>query len=357
MFLSGKIISTNGLYGRKVTAAHGVTPYIYVDRDPSAMTTPIPEVPISNVRRPGRVLNSTVVTTDKSAVGLFYDNVSTKMSGCYKLSVNLIAGLTQLKIPFHANRLTPVLNGCLQGCSLFQFSVLPPNTLIGPEIMVLPTEKPGYFRTWTNWVQPSDWCVNYFKEFPTTKNNRIFSWPVGIDTDKFNLNGRGDFTYDCFLYYKDVTNQVTPQILSKVEAQLSKLNLRYTVLKYGKYKEPDFMNIIKKSKFGIFLTGTESQGIAYMEALSMGCPLYIMDTNEFVYEKYKYVHDSVSSAPYFSEECGMKVKGYDLGDAFQTFLGSLSSYDPRAYIISNHTLERGAKKYYDILLEINRGGL
>ena len=38
---------------------------------------------------------------------------------------------------------------------------------------------------------------------------------------------------------------------------------------------------------------------------------------------------------------------------FQQFLNNLKKYNPRKYILENHTLKLGAQKYYDILLKIN----
>jgi hypothetical protein len=358
MFLSGKIISTNGLYGRKVTAAHGVTPYEYIDRNPPAVPPPAtPALPSFSGSRLGRIVNSTIVTTNRSAVGLFYNNVSTKMSGCYKVCQNLVRGLKELNIETHTNRLTPVLNGCLQNCAISQFAGLPPKTLIGPEIMVLPTERPRLFQQFKHWTQPSEWCVNHFKRYKETENNEMHVWPVGVDTEKFNDLNRGNFEYDCFVYFKDVTKQVTTKDLELVISQLNTRGLKHKVFVYGKYKEEEFIQGIKKSKFGIFLTGTESQGIAYLEVLSMGCPIYMIDTQEFLYESCRYTDPLISAAPYFDESCGVKTLSKSLGVEFDTFINNLAKYQPRNYVVNNHTLKLGAQKYYDILLKINGLGV
>lgn len=277
-------------------------------------------------------------------IGLYY-NMPDRMVGCKKLIMNLLAGLNQLNIEVLHN-VTGDINGCLQKEPIKDLSK---NTLIGPEIMVLPNEYPELWRQYKYWVQPSVWVHEYMKCFNIIKNNDISIWPVGIDTDEFNETNRKPI-YDCFIYYKNVTRQTDLLKLKFVESELKEMNLDYKVIKYGEYNECSLKELTKTCKCAIWLVGTESQNIALMEVLSSGIPVYVIDETTFIYNGFMW--QGASSAPYFDSRCGVKVKNF-MKNTFTSFISRLDSYDPRTYILENHTLKKGAEKYLKILERIN----
>ena len=63
----------------------------------------------------------------------------------------------------------------------------------------------------------------------------------------------------------------------KIQSLLEEKNLNYTWIVYGSYSEDDYIRIVQKSKFGIWIGSHESQGFALEEALSMNCPLLVLD--------------------------------------------------------------------------------
>ena len=117
-------------------------------------------------------------------IGIFHNQID-KINGCYKVVYNLIKGLYKLDIQVFENQASNY-NGVIHDC--FIQNEIPDNSLVGPEIYVLPSEKEYLLKKYKNWVQPSQWCVNYQKTFEETKNNNLYVWPVGIDTEKFNDN-------------------------------------------------------------------------------------------------------------------------------------------------------------------------
>lgn len=282
-----------------------------------------------------------------SRIGLFYNRIDGKVVGCRKVIENLLAGLSLLGVEVVHNSILPK-TGCLQGVDAFHKKKLSQNALIGPEIMVLPNEMPWSWPYYKNWVQPSQWVVDYMRTFDHTKNVSMDVWPVGINTDEFNDGNRGKFTKDCFIYYKTVTNQVDLNKLKDLQRFLSQNKISSEVITYGNYQESKYKQLLNTCKFGIFLTGTESQGIAYMEALSSGVPLYVIDINEFFYKRqnYKFIGKNVSAAPYFDDRCGIKCPNLS---RLLEFVEKKDTYAPREYILENHTLKMGAKKYVDIL--------
>lgn len=292
----------------------------------------------------------------KEKIGLFYKTPG-KVVGCQKVYDNLIKGLKELDVEVHDNKVME-MTGCLHGgVPELQKQTLPNNTLVGPEIMVLPSDNTNLWKKYKHWTQPSTWVVEYMKEpkFKSIiKDVNFHVWPVGVDTNEFNPDKRGNFKRDCFVYYKNVTGQCNDASLKNITNQLENLSLTYTVLKYGNYTEDEFRELCNTSKFCLMHCGTESQGIAYMEILSSNCPMYVVDVKEFNYKRGHYIfrNDAVSSAPYFDERCGVKYT--TLGLLEHKFLPNLENYEPRSYIMENHTCKKGAEKYMEILRKIKR---
>lgn len=276
-------------------------------------------------------------------IGL-YHKTPDRVVGCRKLTLNLIKGLKELKQEYVENEPGDV-NGIIHGAvNEFRNCTLPRNTVVGPELCVLPTEMPDKLHYYRNWVQPSLWVVDYFKTFKEAENTRFYTWPSGIDTDEFNIK-RGPYKRDCFIYYKNVTKQTPIEKLEYVKRDLEKKGMTYEVLTYGEYKEETFKELCQTSLFAIFLTGTESQGIAIMEAMAMDIPIYVINETTFEYNGFKY-NGGVSSAPYFGEKCGIIADDLSrLGE----FRDRIMEFWPRDYIMENHTCKHGAQKYVDIL--------
>jgi len=266
--------------------------------------------------------------------------------GCKKVVDNLKKGFNELHQEYVENQIGDV-NGCIHGGVLaLQRLELPEKTLIGPEIMVLPSENQSYWLKYDNWCQPSRWVVDYMKEFRETRTANFYVWPTGIDTEEFKPQPKID-EYDCFIYYKNVTKQTPVYKLDAVKKYLDNRGLKYNVIIYGQYQERQLKDLCQRSKFAIFLTGTESQGIAYMEVLASGVPIFVFEEKEFSYYGYKFTNKNVSAAPYFDERCG--AKAFDLSDLDHYFLDNLNNFKPRDYIMENHTCAKGAQKYIDIL--------
>ena len=283
-------------------------------------------------------------------IGFFY-NKSQKITGCQKVGLDTLRGLRELGVDVRENQLGD-MNGCVHGTPEFRNMTLPPKTLIGPCIVVLPTENKGMYSTWQHFVHPCKWVFDYMQTFPLAQNARHYYWPVGIDTERFNDKLRGHFEYDCLVYYKNVTKQTPDSKLGTVERELEKRKLSYKVIRYGSYTENQMKHLAAVCKFCIFLAGTESQNIAIMEMMSMGIPIYVLDCKVMEYQSFRYESEHVSSAPYFSEECGVKVNGMDF-DKFDQFWRNYHRFKPRNYILENHTLKKGAEKYLNILKEVN----
>ena len=267
----------------------------------------------------------------EETVGIFAGNFTTN-TGPGKVVNNLLLGLKKNGVEYEINSVCE-LNGCLQPTN---FNLLPPSTVIGPNIMVLPKDMPYVWEMFKYHVSPSIYVKNIYSTFEEVKNCVIDVWPVGIDTDKFSDRNK-NIKYDFLIYYKNRKDEE----LSEVIRFLNKNNFTFNVLKYGTYNEHEFLKLLSESRSCILLTNTESQGIAYMEILSTNTPCIVYS----IESKYNMPH---SSAPYFDSRCGIKVDTIN-EDVLYTFLQNHSTYCPRQYIIENHTLQKSATNYINLL--------
>mgnify|MGYP000910332880 CR=1 FL=1 len=240
----------------------------------------------------------------------------------------------------------PELTVCLQFVSDITY-LDSSKTLFGPNIVTLPSDyKELYSDPKKHFLVPSQWAKDLYCQFDFVTPDSIHVWSVGIDTDLWKPVENKEPTQDCFIYFKNRSDGD----LKLIRLFLNKLGLSYSVLEYGKYTEQELRDTCNKSKFAMLLTGTESQGIAYMEILSMGIPCY-------VFNQPKWKHDSsditcpATSVPYFSKSCGTFSDNTIYLDHLSHFVASIEQLDPRSYIVENHSLEKSAVKLLAIANE------
>jgi len=265
-------------------------------------------------------------------LGLFYN---TAAGGPGKVISNLVLGLNKIGIDINHNDIGDV-NGCL---NQKRFD-LPKNILMGPNLFVIPTDNIQLINKYDNFVVPSEWVYDKYKSFDIMKNKNIFIWSVGIDTDRFVPHK--NIKKDCLIYFKNRSDSELSLLINDLDSN----GISYHLLRYGGYTEEELISKVNEVKSVILLVGTESQGIAYMEMLSMNTPCYVINKNCFDYIA-GYLFKAIS-VPYFDDLCGMIVDKFDI-NSFRIFINNLNSYSPREYILKNHTLEISAKKYIEIL--------
>lgn len=272
------------------------------------------------------------------------------VSGPKKVVENLIKGLDKLGYPYVFNKR---LDACKKlyihddRCALKQIKKLSRDikVIAGPNLYVLPREIPKNIDlSRIIYLQPSQWVKDFWLDFRFNKC-LVDVWPTGIDTDSFNpLDDKKEFV---LIYFK----QRFGDELKQVEDVLRKKKLDYRIIKYGNYKEIDYKNLLSKSRYIIWLGRQESQGLALQEALALNIPILVCDVHsvgycdsggEFNEEEKDY--KNTTSAPYFSDACGLKIKDFlELNNAVDFMEQNIQKFQPREYILKNLNLEKQAK--------------
>lgn len=280
----------------------------------------------------------------KKEVNLHFNSTS---RGPGKVVENLAKGLIENGWSAYANN-TPrkdVYQGCLQ--EVQAISVLEKSTLMGPNLFVVPSEWGEFCKKFDRYIVPSLWVKNKYTEYTELLHATIDVWPVGIDTEVWTKT-TPSIKPKVLVYFKSREQSE----LDNVTNVLKQNSIDFKILKYGSYDEKELYTSCIECNCCILLTGTESQGIAYMQILSMGLPIYVINKSKFDYfGKYKESPIDSTSVPYFDKSCGFVDNSF-IEDNFLRFLSSLSDFDPFSFIRERFTTKKCAKEYIDILEKV-----
>jgi hypothetical protein len=212
-----------------------------------------------------------------------------------------------------------------------------PNLFIGPNIVDIPTYCPALmdYNNYVTSIVPSPWVKQLHNKW--LPDEKVTVWNAGIDFNRWCEN-KQPIEHDIMVYYKNRSKDDLNNLVSFLQS----MNIKYTVVEYGTFNQNQFFDIISKSKAGILLDGTETQGIAIAEMMSCNLPLLVWDVNKTM--------DGFppTSIPYFDETCGEVFYSLeDLPSAYNKFISG--SYKPREYILKHCNYIIQAKKILEVL--------
>ena len=284
-------------------------------------------------------------------INLFYSEAywghSFTMNGPHKVVNNLIKSLDQEKIDYGINEEKYTHNFLVQYDAIAHekhSKIEQETTIIGPQVWLFDgygqflIENQNYYK---KLIAPSQWVKDKFINKFNLPENKIAVWPVGIE----EFNNIREPNYDCLIYFK---RRDESELLS-VKKFLTSRGLSYRMVEYGGYDEMSFCNLINQAKFCFLINGTESQGIAVQEIMSMGVPIIAWDIKEWLDQGEAY-RVPATSVPYWDNRCGEKFYSIDkLEVTFDNFYARINEYDPKAYVKENLSFESSVKTLLDIL--------
>lgn len=209
-------------------------------------------------------------------------------------------------------------------------------------------------------IYPSNWIKKLWDKYKWHKNS--ITRPVWIDTYSYTpSNQKKDRV---LIYFKTRY----PEELELCKQLLNKHNIKYNIINYDTwYKEKQFIEYLKHSKYVIWIWRQETQWIALEEILSMNVPILLWDVHKvwdwlpnteyekkcFSDEEFK---ESATAAAYFDETCWIRF--YDkenLENNIEKMEKSWNKgFSPREYILNNLSLEKQAKEMISFYKDIKR---
>ena len=286
--------------------------------------------------------------------------LSKRASGPKKVVDNLIKGLDLIGYPYIINKR---LDACRRlwihddASALAGIAGLRPDikVIAGPNIYVLPRNIPDFIDlSGVVYLHPSQWVKDFWDDFGFNRC-AIEVWPAGIDTGEFKPSDK-EKKY-VLIYFK----QRDEKELETVENILKRLGICYKIINYGdvggQYKESEYKNLLAEAKYMIWIGRQESQGIALEEAMSANVPVLVCDVSYVgqwraakkfmaVLNEKENAYQNTTSAPYFDERCGLKIKNLsDIVEAINKMESGWRNFKPRQYILENLNLEKQARDF------------
>ncbi len=208
--------------------------------------------------------------------------------------------------------------------------------LIGPNMVGTPSEHNGFvcLPLIDIYLHPSEWTREGFIATEPSLENRISLWPAGVDEcywspkEFFNIKNSNTILVYCKTDF---------DLCDQVESTLHKLGFAVERITYGHYSAEEFKQACNRCKFAVFISRSESQGIALAEAWSMDLPTLVWDIQgDITYQDV--VFHNVSAAPYLSAMTGKKWKNLEeLIELIQRIDCYKHEFHPRRWVLLHMT--------------------
>jgi glycosyltransferase involved in cell wall biosynthesis len=271
-----------------------------------------------------------------------------KTTGPKKVVLNFIRSLEKAGIPYSLNQDTTTYKNIWIQDSEFLLKKLSAkdsdlNIIAGPNIFVNPEDIDFDINIQrVAYLTPSTQVEKNWRQRGYRPNN-LKVWPAGIDTDTYKPDPAVTKT-KVLLYFKKRSRED----LDHVKELLISKNIDFEIITYGSYKQAEYEKTLKQAKYIVWVGCYESQGIALQEALSCNVPILVWDIKE---PTTKYDTES-TSAPYFTEQCGVKTKQKEeLSTLIDTMKEGWEKFQPREYILENLSLEKSLEIFQNFLVK------
>lgn len=262
---------------------------------------------------------------------------------------SLISGMADNHQPFKVNQplgKAILTAGVLSNAQTLRWAIsqkqkgLIKNIVAGPNIAISPKDDGGIWRNplLDIIIVPSEWVKDHYISEAPELEKKIRVWSAGVDLPKDPAVPK---QYD-FLVFNKISNGA---LYEQVVDYLKHKGFKVVVLKYGNFKQSDYFKLLDKSKYEIYLSESESQGLSMFEAWARNVPTFIWERGYWETKTYRW--DGLTASPYLAPEAGMSFKD------FEAFAGNLvifmkGMYTPRKYIQDNFTNSISAQKYFEI---------
>jgi hypothetical protein len=199
----------------------------------------------------------------------------------------------------------------------------------------------------TLYLAPSMWFgkwISHGLPFHDLSHNRPMAvWGAGVNTDYFRPSAplvQKVHTY--FIYFKSQNWSDLRAVHEYLFANYFRLH--GPVLMYYFYSHEELRAAATGSEFCIFLDAAETQGLAALEIMACGCPLFVLDCDGYTGEGF--TTKEATSVTCWDSRCGMKSSVGRIAEDFPTFLSELErgTYAPREFVEREYSWAASAKK-------------
>lgn len=270
---------------------------------------------------------------------------SRSYSGHFGVTRSVVDGLKRLGAPYRLNPMqiagdVIVLSNveALHAAIMAKRAGRIRKLLAGPNIMVSSRDHGGVLSSpeIDLVIVPSQWVKIAYVEDAPALDGRISIWPAGVDEHYWAPGvASGDRKHRTVLVYqKNASEELLKGVINTIEA----CGWRVSVIVYGKYAAENYRQQLANATFAVFLSRSESQGLALAEAWSMDVPTLVWDSqeNEICGRRYSVI----STAPYLTDACGALWRTVeDLSQLLDRLSHRIDHCHPRDWLLLNMTDE------------------
>ena len=263
---------------------------------------------------------------------------------------SLVRGLTNAGVTFEVNPFRPrfktvhVLAGidALKDAIRLKRLEKIEKLLAGPALVINPTQHQSLIASpeIDLILQPAQWVKSYFISKNPSLEQRIRIWPAGSRVPEVASSRSGPW----IIYSKNYGASELPQI----KKTMKDAGIPFEILEYGSFSRKDFYKKLETASGMVYLSRSESQGIALQEAWIRNVPTLVLQSTQMVYGTDTWP-DRQINAPYLRGELGAFFEVYQLADMIEKTKQLKPAETARALFSDQAT----TKIYLDILNEIS----
>ncbi len=196
------------------------------------------------------------------------------------------------------------------------------------------------------YIVPSEWVKDLVIGDCAGLKDRVLCWSAGVDSEYWKPTVDSKNRKQVLIYWKTEPEEFCKEVIAIVEEE----GMSPVLLQYGKYSIGEYKELLDRSAYSIFISRSESQGIALAEAWSMNVPTLVFDPGEFFFGG-RTIYN-VSACPYLTQSTGLKWKTTtDLRNIIRD-KNAFAGFAPREYVLNQFTDEYSARQLIDNLKKI-----
>lgn len=212
--------------------------------------------------------------------------------------------------------------------------------IAGPNIVIEPGEGKGILKSSEidKILVPSQWVKDFYISLAPELSSKIGIWPAGVDVLPIADEAK---VYDFLIF----TKLGASALAADVKILFDRKNKKYKEIIYGKFRHEEYFKLIEKSKFVIYLSESESQGLAMFEAWARNVPTLVWERGFLQYKNYRW--EGNTATPYLTTENGRSFKDFE---DFKKVLPEFEqqTFSPREWVENNASNKIAAQKYLEI---------
>jgi len=217
--------------------------------------------------------------------------------------------------------------------------------LAGPNLMVWSNEFEGILASAEIDIclVPCAWVQVAYEEDNPALVGRVRAWYAGVD-GRFWQPQRLEKSKDVLIYWKTESEE----FIRCIENKLGEFGYKPFRIRYGKYNRDEFRKKLSQVQFSVFVSKSESQGIALAESWAMDVPTLVWNPKPSEINGRTY--SSISSSPYLNSRLGVEWKTMvDLESILKQMDSMLCQFQPREWVLKNMTDKASAQLLLGII--------